>query len=145
MVQEAFLAAHLRLDAFEDHGPGSFGRWLSKILEHKIRDELRRHWGSARRTTRHETSCAEPVAALARDPTPSGVAIRREGRVQIDEAMASLSAAQRLVLRMAHEEGHSFAEIARRLGRNPDTIYKLYGRAASSLARRLSMNSDLLS
>ena len=39
---------------------------------------------------------------------------------------------------MAHDSGLSLAEVARRLGRNVDAVYKMYGRAIEALAERLS-------
>src|SRR5688572_15585954 len=55
-IQEAYLTAFLRLEDFEDRGPGSFGNWVSKILDHKLRDELRRHLGFSKRDARRERS-----------------------------------------------------------------------------------------
>jgi RNA polymerase sigma-70 factor (ECF subfamily) len=142
VLQEAFLTAHQRMGRFEDRGSGSFGRWLSRIVERKVQEELRRHVRTAKRSAANEES-GTLAAPLARDPSPSLLAMRREGQARIDAVLASLSDAQRLVLRMAHEEGHSIAEIARRLGKKPDTVYKIYGRAAAALTRRLAAGPEV--
>jgi RNA polymerase sigma-70 factor (ECF subfamily) len=141
VLQEAYLVAHQRMADFDDRGDGSFHRWLSQILENKIRDELRRHLGAGKRDVRQEVSQAAdspPPSALARDPSPSIVAMREEERARVEAAMASLSDEHRLLLGMAHEQGLAIAEIARRLGKNADAVYKAYGRATQALARRLS-------
>ena len=93
-MQEAYLAAHVRLADFRDLGDGSFGRWLGQILEHKIRDALRRQLGTSKRDVRQEVSqggLAAPQDAVARDPSPSQVGIRREERARLDRAVEGLS------------------------------------------------------
>ena len=49
VIQEAYLTAFVRLADFEDRGEGSFGRWLTKILDNKIRHEARRYLGTTKR------------------------------------------------------------------------------------------------
>ena len=63
--------------------------------------------------------------------------MHQEARARLERAMGRLSDNQRLILRMAHEEGLPLAEVARRLGRNADAVYKMYGRAVESLATLL--------
>src|SRR5262245_59159359 len=55
IIQEAYLAAFLRVTQFEDRGSGSFERWLRGILDHKLLDEVRRHMEAERRAVRRET------------------------------------------------------------------------------------------
>ena len=145
VMQEAWLTAHVRLADFEDRGEGSFGRWLRQILDHKIRDELRRHLGTAKRDVRNEQSHAEAPQVAGQDPSASTRAMRAEDRARLAQALAMLTEGQRLVLRMAHDEGLPIAEIARRLGRNADGVYKLYGRAIEALARRLGAEGEAAS
>lgn len=140
VVQEAYLTAHLRLSDFEDRDEGSFGHWLGQILEHKIRDALRSHLGAGKRDVRQETSQGSHRAApepAGRGPSPSLVLMRGEERSRLQRAMEALSGDQRLILRMAHDEGLPLAEVARRLGRNADAVYKQYGRAVEALTERL--------
>jgi DNA-directed RNA polymerase specialized sigma24 family protein len=49
VVQEARIVAMRRLGDFEDRGPGSFGAWLSKIVEVKIHEAVRKYKGPAKR------------------------------------------------------------------------------------------------
>lgn len=140
VIQEAFLTAHVRLSDFEDRGDGSFGHWLRQVLEYKIGDALRVHLGTGKRDVKRETSQdgdVPPQEQLDRGPSPSFVLMRGEERVRLHRAMEALSGDQRLILKMAHEEGLSLAEVARRLGRRADAVYKQYGRAVEALTERL--------
>jgi len=54
VIQEAWLAAYLSIDDFEDRGDGSFVRWLRGIVERRVAREVRRHGGVAKRDARRE-------------------------------------------------------------------------------------------
>jgi len=138
VVQEAWIAAFERLDDFEDHGPGSFERWLRQIVRHKAMDTVRRHLGAAKRGGKNELSHGgvAPVPSDRRDTPGTNAARRDEGR-RLRTAMERLTADQQLVLERVHKGGMSFVEVAEATGRSPSAVGRIYGRAVRSLARLL--------
>jgi RNA polymerase sigma-70 factor (ECF subfamily) len=139
-IQEAYLTAFLRLEDFEDRGPGSFGHWVAKILDHKLRDEVRRHLGSSKRDARaevtHGGAGADERPAPA-GPSPSSAAGRREDSEAARRAMPLLPARQRDVLRLVHEQGLTLAQVAESLGCSTEAASKVYARAVGGLAELL--------
>ena len=140
VIQDAYTTAFVRIDDFEDRGVGSFGRWLSKILENKLRDQLRQHVGTAKRAAGVEVSRADggrEHLVPSPEPTPSATVMGAERRAALRDAMISLPHDYREVLRMVHEERLPLAEIGRRTGRSANAACKIYGRAVDALGRIL--------
>jgi len=140
VIQDAYLAAFMRLGEFQDRGDGSFGAWLRQILEHKVVDEVRRHVEVAKRDARREVrlrtrgDAAEPRADQT---SPSGVVARAEEAAAVREAVEDLASDHATVLRLIHREGLSLAEAGLRMNRSADAVRKLHARALASLADRL--------
>ncbi|MHC4972064.1 MAG: RNA polymerase sigma factor [Planctomycetota bacterium] len=137
VIQAAYLGLHKDLEAFEDRGDGSFERWLSGIVDHKIHDVLRKYYGAQKRGPQHEVSRAvrgETAQFAARQPSPSAYAMARELESGIRKALARLSADHRIVLRLVQEEGLTLAEAGRQMGRSSEAVRKLYARAISRLS-----------
>jgi RNA polymerase sigma-70 factor (ECF subfamily) len=142
VVQDAWLAAYHDLALFEDRGEGSFARWLRRILDHKILNAVRRHAGVAKRDARREERLATGTAGAAGaptsgDPSPSAALAAAEESAALLAAVDALADDDRTVLRLVHEEGLSFVDAAGRMGRSPDAVRKLYGRALDRLADQL--------
>ena len=141
VIQEAYLAAFLRLGDFEDRGEGSFGRWLSRILEHKIRDEVRRYIGTEKRAVKREAAEQRTSQVQGSDgdaPSPIAQAITTERKESLMRALKMLPDRYRTVLRLIHEEGLSLVDAGARMSRSAEAARKLYGRATSLLAQRLN-------
>jgi RNA polymerase sigma-70 factor (ECF subfamily) len=137
VVQDALVAAHRRIAAFEDRGEGSFGRWLAAILDNKVKDEVRDHLGRERRNANREVLLgSRPSAApfLDKAPSPHARAQAKEQHAIVVEALASLSEDQQAVLRLVHEGGMTIAQAAEHLRRSPDAVRKLYARGVANLA-----------
>jgi RNA polymerase sigma-70 factor (ECF subfamily) len=142
VIQETYLAAFLGLGDFEDRGQGSFGRWLGKILENKVRDQLRRHLGTEKRSARRErkdpsTTTIGGVAAEG-GPTPSAVVMAREARQGVHRTIDRLAPGHREILRLVHGEGLRLSEAAKRLGKSEDAVRKAYSRAVSAFTERMT-------
>jgi RNA polymerase sigma-70 factor, ECF subfamily len=145
VVQEAWLAAFLRLGEFEDRGEGSFARWMHTVLEHKLLDEVRRYAGTEKRDVRREVAAGSSVVRLAGaapGATPSAVAVAAEERARVRAAVGDLPEAMRTLLRLVHDDGLTVAEAAARTGRSPQAARKLYGRAAMRLADLLDTTGE---
>lgn len=138
LVQETCLAAHGARADFEDRGEGSFRAWLLGIADHRLQDAVRRHTGTAKRSTQREvTRAGRPETAFfaAVQSSPSTVAATEEQLQRIRDAMAELSEDYRRVLQLALEEGLSLREVAEQMGRTREAAKKLYGRAVCRLRR----------
>ena len=105
VIQDAYVAAFLKLGEFEDRGDGSFARWLHTVLERKILNEVRRHIDSSKRDARREVAAGSSVVRIAgasSDPSPSVVAVDAEDRARLVAAMKDLPEAQRTALQLVH-------------------------------------------
>jgi RNA polymerase sigma-70 factor, ECF subfamily len=138
VIQEAWIAAFLRLAEFKDRGEGSFQRFIATVLDRKVLDETRRYAGTGKRDARREVGAGtsvERILGAANDPSPSVVAARVEERARLDAAIATLPEAQRTVLLLVHDCDLTYVEAGERLGRTPDAVRMLYGRAVVALAK----------
>jgi len=140
VVQEAWLAAFLRLADFEDRGEGSFRRWLATIAENKALDEVRHHVGATKRDVRREIDVQSGIVRLAgpaRERSASADLRDAEDRAQVERAMSALPAAQREVMRLVHEERLTVEQAAARMNRSLAAVRKLYSRAVLRLAEEI--------
>jgi RNA polymerase sigma-70 factor, ECF subfamily len=111
LVQEAFLAAHQYLDSFEIGRP--FGPWLMRIVVNRGAN-LRR--SRARRSTEPETDgVSEAPSALEQTEWSD------TGRV-LQDALATLSERQRLIVTMFDVDGMTSAEIGEMMELAPGTV-----------------------
>jgi RNA polymerase sigma-70 factor (ECF subfamily) len=140
VVQEAYLAAFLRLGDFEDRGEGSFARWIATIVDNKVRDEVRDFAGTGKRDVRREEDVQSGIVRLAGpagDPSVGAGLREAEEREQVARAMSALPATQREVMRLVHDERLTVEQAAARMGRSLAAARKLYSRAVLRLADEL--------
>ncbi len=145
VVQESLFAASNRLEDFEDRGPGSFGRWISRFVDLRVKQEIRDHLGREKRAAGREVSRGgrRSTHAFAKDgPTPSRIAGRREEEAQAVRALESLPDDYRRILRLVHEDGLTTAQAADALQRTPEAARKLYSRALARLADDLTPDEE---
>jgi RNA polymerase sigma-70 factor, ECF subfamily len=143
VVQEAWLAAYLSLPGFEDRGDRSFAKWLQRILEHKLLDEIRRHAGAGKRDARREQRLpTETPVADTGQPSPSAEVVSVERSAALSAAIDDLPSDQATVVRWIHQEGLTLVEAGERMGRSADAVRKLYGRALVRLGGRLGRSPD---
>ncbi len=135
VIQEAYLAAFLGLAHFEDRGEGSFGKWLAGILDHKIRDEVRRYLGTEKRAA--EEVATDAASIPSRQRTPSSQAEASEDLERLRRSMDRLAPADREILDLVHRQGLKFTEAAERLGITPDAARMRHGRALSRVAEQM--------
>jgi RNA polymerase sigma-70 factor, ECF subfamily len=111
LVQEAFLAAHQYIDSFEVGRP--FGPWLMRIVVNRGAN-LRR--SRARRSTEPETEGVSDAPSALEETE-----WRDTGRV-LQDALATLSERQRLIVTMFDVDGLSSAEIGEMMELAPGTV-----------------------
>jgi RNA polymerase sigma-70 factor (ECF subfamily) len=140
IIQETCIVAFRRRGDFEDRGTDAFAKWICGIAEHKLKEEIRRHAGSAKRSVHREATRGDrPDTAylIGSHPTPSVIAIAAERLDRIRDAMAQLPPDYRTVLELATEQGLPLREAAEKLGRTPDATKKLHSRALCRLRQLL--------
>jgi RNA polymerase sigma-70 factor (ECF subfamily) len=149
LVQETFLKAHREIAQFAGSSERELVAWLRQILVRTLANQAK-HYGTLRRDQRRQESLdvlldrsslaiqqqlADAVAS------PSTHAIRREQSVLLADALAGLPADYREVFILRNLEQVPVDEIAVRMGRSPNAIRKLWGRAMVALKESLESQS----
>jgi RNA polymerase sigma-70 factor (ECF subfamily) len=126
VVQESFTKALQSLPAFAWRGEGSFLRWLKGIATNEI---LR----IAKRERRRNFISIEPADICSDASSPSHRVRRKERFDRLQQALESLSPEYREVILLARIKGMRLAEIAKRMGRSPNAVAQVLGRALEKL------------
>lgn len=142
LVQDAFVSALRDLEHFTYRDEGDFLRWLSGIVENRIRDNVKKLHADKRNirmevplrksvstTQSGLVGIPEPIATT----TPSFIASKREELSRLDKAIGELRPEYREVIILKKIEGLSYKEIANRLGKSTDAVGMLVSRAMLSL------------
>ena len=145
VLQDAHLEAYRKMADFEDRGPGSFGRWLGRIVDLKAKQMVRHHAGTAKRDIAAElTRAARGTMGAVRgsEASPSQMAMGEELKEAALRAVQGLPASYREVIDLIQGAGLSTAEAAERLGKTRDAVKGLYSRALARLARELDLDRE---
>jgi RNA polymerase sigma-70 factor (ECF subfamily) len=146
LVQDTFLEAHRNFALFRGTDTAEFVGWLRQILAANLAMVVRRYLGTRRRDVRlerelavdlDESSRALDRGLMAPSSSPSSRAARREQGVMLATALERLPETYREVIILRHLEGHSFPDVARRMGRSLDSVKNLWARALGQLRRSL--------
>ena len=142
VVQDAFILALQDLDDFTYRDEGDFLRWMSKIVENRIRDNMKKLHADKRNihkevplrndlptTKRSFAGAIELIAAT----TPSVIVSQREDLNKLEKAINKLRPEYREAIILRKIEGLSYNEIANRLGRSIDAVGMLVSRAMIAL------------
>lgn len=142
LVQDVLMCALRDLGDFTYTNEGDFLRWLGKIAENRIRDNLDKlHAGKrdihkktplyndASRSRDDRARVLEPAC----NTTPSLVLSRREELDKLEKAIDKLKPEYRKVIVLAKIDGLSYKEIGDRLGKSADAAGHLLLRAMVAL------------
>jgi RNA polymerase sigma-70 factor (ECF subfamily) len=142
LVQDAFVLALENLGDFTYRDEGDFLRWLSKIAENRIRDNVKKLHAD-KRNIRKEVSLRNRVSttqgSLVGAPgpvattTPSVIMSKKEDLDKLEKAIDELRPEYREVIVLTKIEGLSYKEIGNRLGKSTDAVGMLVSRAMISL------------
>ena len=142
VVQDAFLFALEDLDDFNYRDEGDFLRWLSKIAENRIRDNIKKLHAD-KRDIRKEvllrnlvpTTHGSLLGALGpvASTTPSLIISKREELSKLERAIDELRPEYREVIILKKIEELSYKEISNRLGKSTDAVGMLISRAMIAL------------
>ncbi len=142
ILQETLLKAYMQFDQFTYRTPGSFLRWLARIMEHVIADTARYHGRQKRQAAevlslRSESNPGGPEPADSK--TPSRLLAQDEGLRALLNELDELPDDYREVILLTKVEGLSTGEVAERMGKSRETVALLLHRAIKRF--RQSQNS----
>jgi RNA polymerase sigma-70 factor (ECF subfamily) len=130
LVQETLLRALRRLDQFEVRWEGAFLAYLRRILQNRIRDEIR-----------HLRRSGTPQALTGSIPdrvaTPLEKLIGQEAARRYEVALEQLTELQREAFVMRIEMGFSHRQVAHELGSTTDDAARML--VARALARMATL------
>jgi RNA polymerase sigma-70 factor (ECF subfamily) len=142
VAQDAFVSALQDLEDFTYQNEGDFLRWMSKIVENRIRDNLKKLHADKRNickemrlrdhlpsTKRSAAGAAGPIATT----TPSIIVSRREDLDKLEKAIDTLKPEYRQAIILRKIEGLSYKEIGERLDKSIDAVGMLISRAMIAL------------
>jgi RNA polymerase sigma-70 factor (ECF subfamily) len=148
LVQQTFLEAQRDFAGFGGESKQELLAWLRQVLLNNLANFTRGHLQTKKRQADREVSlgAGDPRARESRlrnpGPTASRLAMAGEDAVALKAALGLLPEDYRRVLAMRYDEGRSFEEIGRLLGRSSNAVRKLWARAVERLQRELGPRND---
>jgi RNA polymerase sigma-70 factor (subfamily 1) len=142
LVQDVLMSALKDLGNFTYKTEGDFLRWLSKIAENRLRNQLQRLHANKRdirkeiRLNGYRPTVEDSfVAALEAvdTTTPSAIISKREELDKLTKAIGALKPEFRQVVIWTKIEGLSYKEIGKQLGKSSEAVRKLVSRALEEL------------
>jgi len=143
LVQDAILSALEGLGNFTYKNEGDFLRWLSRIAQNALRDNLDKLYADKRdirrevrldsnRPSTHSPHPKphEPIQAT----TPSVILSKKEDLDKLEKALDKLKPEYREVIVLAKIEGLSYSEIADKLDKSVNAVGHLISRAMMALS-----------
>ncbi|MBL7184852.1 MAG: sigma-70 family RNA polymerase sigma factor [Phycisphaerae bacterium] len=142
LVQDALLSALGGLGDFTYKNEGDFLRWLTKIAENRLRDNIDKLY-TAKRDIRKEVRLEnyEPTTGSGfvgtpgaiEATTPSVIMSKKEDLDKLEKAIDELKPDYRKVIVLSKIDGLSYKEIGDRLGKSIDSVGHLLSRAMVAL------------
>lgn len=146
VLQEAFIEVSTRVPQYVANPEVPFYVWVRFITAQKLQEFHRRHLGRQNRDVRREvrmggapeaSSIALAEAFLEPGPSPSQVAMEREGWRRLLQALDGLKPIDREVVAMRHFEGLRNVDVAAILGLSKPGASQRYVRAMKRLGAAL--------
>ena len=146
ILQETLLKAYLQFDQFTYRTPGSFMRWITRIMDHVIADAARHHGRKKRQATqllpfRSDSNPGGPEPSDSR--TPSRLLAQDEGLHTLMRELDELPDDYREVILLARIESLSTREVAERMGKSREAVALLLHRAVKRFKQLHNPGEDL--
>ena len=142
VVQDTLFSALEGLGDFTYKNEGDFLRWLARITQNELRDNLDKLYTDKRdirKEVRPEDYGPTTGSGFVGNPgpiqatTPSVILSKKEDLNKLEKAMDQLKPDYREVIVLAKIEGLSYKEIADKLGKSIDSVGHLLSRAMVAL------------
>jgi RNA polymerase sigma-70 factor (ECF subfamily) len=143
LVQDVFISALRDLGNFTYKNEGDFLRWLSRIAENRLRDNLDKLHAD-KRDIRKEVQLKSYGPTTGDSfvgtvgpidlKTPSVIMSKREDLAKLAKAIDALTSEYKEVIVLTKIEGLSYKEIAESLGKSSDAVRMLVSRAMAALS-----------
>ncbi len=142
LVQDALVSALGGLGQFTYKNEGDFLRWLSRITQNTLRDNLDKLYTDKRdirKEVRLNDSRPTSGSGYVKAPgpieatTPSVIMSKKEDLDKLEKAIDELKPDYREVIVLSKIDGLSYKEIGDRLGKSIDAVGHLLSRAMVSL------------
>ncbi len=143
LVQDVLYAVLRDLGNFTYENEGDFLRWLTKIVENRLRDHAD-GLHAQKRDIRREVplgqyeSSTQPNVGVPPQPidtkTPSVVVSEMQEYARLEKALDTLRPEYREVILLTKIEGLSYREVGERLGKSSEAARALVARAMTALA-----------
>jgi RNA polymerase sigma-70 factor (ECF subfamily) len=146
IVQESLVQAFEHFAQFRGGTEAELIAWLRQILARRLASLARKYRGTAARNLAREQAIAGALdrsshalgnLVPARGPTPTQEARRRERSVILADALAALPEDHREVVTLKVFRQLRWDEVGQEMGRSPDAVRMLWGRAIKRLAAHL--------
>ena len=143
VVQDVLIYALRDLGNFTYKTEGDFVRWLSRVAENRLRDNLDKLHADKRDIRKEvrlnsDRMAAEDSFVAAVEPidttTPSAIMSKSEEFDKLAKAIDTLKPEYREVIVLTKIEGLSYKEIGDKLGKSADSIRMLVSRAMGALS-----------
>jgi RNA polymerase sigma-70 factor (subfamily 1) len=144
LVQDAFISALRDLGNFTYKNEGDFLRWVSKIAENRLRDNLDKIHANKRDARKeiplnNNSSATQDTFVGILGPvdtaTPSLIMSKQEDLNKLEKAMDKLKPEYREVITLIKIEELSYKEAGDKLGKGPDAVRMLLSRAITALSQ----------
>ena len=142
LVQDVLVSALKDLGNFRYKDEGDFLRWLSRIAENRLKDNLDKLHANKRdirkevrlndfgsRTEGRSFGRLRPID----ETTPSVIMSRKEELDELAKAMDQLKPEYKEVIVLTKIEGLSYKEISHKLSKSNEAVRKLFTRAMAAL------------
>ncbi len=154
ILQQTLIATCQELHAFEFRGKWSFYRWLCRIAEYRLQDEIKAHNAVKRgggrigaELNREDWSAsADRLIELLASPrhTPSQSVARHEGVGAVQVGLATLREDYRRALQLRYGQGMPVAEVGKVMNRTPHAVHNLCYRGLKELEAAVGRSSQYL-
>jgi RNA polymerase sigma-70 factor (ECF subfamily) len=150
IVQETQLTAFKKLEDFLARRPMTFRLWLIRTALQHLQKTHRYHLATQARSANREFALPEESSLLLADhlidgsSSPSSKAHKNEMVRHVQEALKSISDADRDIILFRLFEGLSNREVACLLSLAPDTAKKRFARALQKLRKELEVHGARL-
>jgi len=149
VVQETFLEAQRIFDRFEGTTQEDLLRWLTRILENKLGNVVKRYAQTAKRNlsreqrvVTHDSSAQGLIGLVDQGESPSAVVNARDEAQRLANALALLPDHYRQVIDLRIRQQLSFEEIGEQTLRTTEASRKLLARAIHQLQTLMAKALD---